>query len=147
MKLNNSQKIRPIKVDVWAVLHLPLPGDEMHDLIRHQMPYLSFEPLAGMLGMDEKMLSRCLEISLPTLFQRAKTGHFSFRESRCLYMLVTVIQASCDLFEGNVQASRSFLFSPSRHLHSTSPLEVLRRVDDASTIIDFIGRLEHGVLL
>lgn len=113
--------------DVWETLHLPSPGIELHDSIRRKMPYVSFDPLAGTLAMDGEALGRCLGISPKTLLNGVKTGHFSSRESERLYALIAVLQASCQLFEGDVQTASRFLISPLRGLNSKTPLEILRK--------------------
>lgn len=66
-------------------------------------------------------------------------------ESRRLYGLIVALQASCELFEGDVQAARSFLCSPLRCFNSKTPLEMLITEEGTSAVIDLIGRLEHGI--
>lgn len=97
-----STNIEPMKVSVWATLHLSSPDVELHDFVRHQMPYASFVPLADLLGMEEKKLDRCLGVSSSTLLRRARSGHFSSRESRCLYALVPVVAVALNQFDGSV---------------------------------------------
>ena len=134
-----------MRTDIWAALHLSSPGSELHHFARRQIPFSSFQPLADMLCMDKKTLGRCLGISPEILSRRAKTGVFSLREGRRLYALIAVVQACCELFEGDVQAARIFLRSPSRGFNSKTPLEMLITGADSSAVIDLIGRLEHGI--
>jgi putative toxin-antitoxin system antitoxin component (TIGR02293 family) len=136
-----------MNMNIWATLHLPLPGFELHNSIRRKMPYASFDLLADTLFMDGEALGRCLGISPKTLLNGAKTGHFSSRESERLYALITVLQASCGLFEGDAQTASKFLISPLRGLNSKTPLELLRKRGEAEVVIDLIGRLENGIPL
>ena len=136
-----------MKTDIWIALRLPLPGTEFHNSIRHKMPYASFDRLADTLFIDGESLGRCLGISPKTLLNGAKTGHFSSRESERLYTLIAVLQASCQLFEGDVQTASRFLISPLRGLNSRAPLEVLRTMGGAGDVVDLIGRLENGIPL
>lgn len=109
------------------------------------MHYAPFQSLAIMLGVDEETFGGDLRISPELISKRAKTGFFSLRESKRLYALIAVVQASCDLFEGDVQAAATFLRSPSRGFNSKSPLEMLLTGGNSSAVIDLIGRLEHGI--
>ncbi|WP_150636656.1 antitoxin Xre/MbcA/ParS toxin-binding domain-containing protein [Pseudomonas fluorescens] len=137
-----------MNTDIWATLHLPSPGTESHNSICRKMPYASFDRLADTLFMDGEALGRCLGISPKTLLNGVKTGHFSSRESERLYALIAVLQASCQLFEGDVQTASRFLISPLRGLNSKTPLEILRKGGgEARAVIDLIGRLENGILL
>lgn len=136
-----------MKTDIWATLHLPSPGIELHDSIRRKMPYASFDLLAGALFMDGEALGRCLGIAPKTLLNGAKTGHLSSRESERLYALIVVLKASCELFEGDVQAACRFLISPLRGLNSKTLLGMLRKGSEDSAVIELIGRLENGIPL
>ena len=134
-----------MRTDILAALGLLSPGTQHHDLARRRMHYASFQSLADILDVDEKTLGRGLRISPELLSRRAKTGLFSLRESKRLYALIAVVQASCDLFEGDVQAAATFLRSPSRGFNSKSPLEMLLNGGNSSALIDLIGRIEHGI--
>ena len=109
------------------------------------MLYAPFQSLANILGVDEETLGGGLWISPELLSKRAKTELFSLRESKRLYALIAVVQASCDLFEGDVQAAATFLRSSSWAFNSKSPLEMLLTGGNSSAVIDLIGRLEHGI--
>ncbi|GID03076.1 antitoxin Xre/MbcA/ParS toxin-binding domain-containing protein [Pseudomonas sp. 008] len=136
-----------MKTDIWATLYLPSPGCDLHDSIRSKMPYGAFSFLADMLSMDGQMLGKCMGISPNTLSMRARTGHFSSRESERLYALVPVWQESCELFEGDVPAASRFLSSPLRGLNSQAPLEILGMGGDSGAVLELIGRLDNGIPL
>ncbi|WP_150658062.1 antitoxin Xre/MbcA/ParS toxin-binding domain-containing protein [Pseudomonas fluorescens] len=134
-----------MKPDIWVSPHSPSADIEPHDSARGQMPFSSFHHLADMLRMDDETLGMCIKIPPEKLSRRAKTGLFSLRESQCIYALITAVDASCELFEGDVQAAATFLRSPARHFNSKTPLEMLITGGDSSAVIDLIGRLEHGI--
>lgn len=136
-----------MRTDIWAAVRVSLPGNELHDFPRRQISYSSFQALADLLCVDEKTLGMYLGISAETLVKRAKTGLFSVRESTRLDALITVVQSSVELFEGDVEAAATFLRSPSRAFNSKAPLEMLDAGGDASAVIDLIGRLEHGIVV
>ena len=134
-----------MRTDIWAALHVSLPGTELHDFPRRQIAQSSFQALADLLCLDEKTLGMYLGISAETLVKRAKTGLFSVHESTRLGALIAVVQSSVELFEGDVQAAAVFLRSPSCAFNSKAPLEMLNARGDARAVIDLIGRLEHGI--
>jgi putative toxin-antitoxin system antitoxin component (TIGR02293 family) len=111
------------------------------------MPWTSFGLLAKTLSMDGAMLGKSMDISPDTLRRRERAGHFSLRESERLYALVTVLQATCELFEGDVPAANRFLSSPLRGLNSQIPLEALGTGGDHGEVLELIGRLENGIPL
>lgn len=134
-----------MRTDILAALGLPSPGTQHHDLARRRMDYAPFQSLALMLGVDEETLGGGLRISPELISKRAMTGLFSLRESKRFYALIAVVQACCDLFEGDVQAAATFLRSPSRGFNLKSPLEMLLTGGNSSAVIDLIGRLEHDI--
>ena len=136
-----------MSTDIWAALHVSLPGTELHDFPRRQIAQSSFQALADLLCLDEKTLGMYLGISAETLVKRAKTGLFSVHESTRLGALIAVVQSSVELFEGDVQAAAVFLRSPSRAFNSKAPLEMLDAGDDAGAVIGLIRRLEHGIVV
>lgn len=71
-------------------------------------------------------------------------GIFSVSESRNLAALIRVLIAANELFEGDVQAAKLFLISPSFGLNSKTPMEVLNTECGVIAVTDLIGRLEHG---
>ena len=135
-----------MKTDIWVTVNLPSPSIELHDFVRRRMPFPSFQSLAEMLCIDEELLGKHMGISSELLLNATTVGFFSLCESRRLYGLIVALQASCELFEGDVQAARAFLLSPLRCFNSKAPLEMLITDEGASAVIDLIGQLEHGVL-
>jgi putative toxin-antitoxin system antitoxin component (TIGR02293 family) len=99
-----------------------------------------------MLCIDEELLGKHMGISSELLSNATTVGFLSLCESRRLYGLIVALQASFELFEGDVQAARVFLSSPLRCFNSKAPLEMLITKEGASAVIDLIGQLEHGIL-
>lgn len=134
-----------MQTDIWVTVNLPSPSVERHDVVRRRMPFPSFQLLAEMLCIDEELLSKHMGISSELVSYATAAGFFSVCESRRLYGLIVALQASCELFEGDVQAARSFLQSPLRCFNSKTPLEMLITEEGTSALIDLIGRFEHGI--
>jgi putative toxin-antitoxin system antitoxin component (TIGR02293 family) len=134
-----------MKIDIWVTVNLPSPSIELHDVVRRRMPFPSYQLLAEMLCIDEELLGKHMGISSELMSNAAAVGFFSLCESRRLYGLIVALQASCELFEGDVQEAKAFLRSPLRCFKSKAPMEMLITEEGASAVIDLIGRLEHGV--
>ncbi|WP_162164407.1 antitoxin Xre/MbcA/ParS toxin-binding domain-containing protein [Pseudomonas corrugata] len=136
-----------MKTDIWVTVNLPSPGIELHDVVRRRMPFPSFQFLAEMLCIDEELIGKHMGISSELMSSATTIGFFPLCESRRLYGLIVALQASYELFEGDVQAAGAFLRSPLRCFNSKAPLEMLITEEGASAVIDLIGQLEHGVLI
>ncbi|ALI04021.1 DUF2384 domain-containing protein [Pseudomonas sp. FW306-02-F02-AA] len=126
-------------------LNLPLPDTVINDFVDHCLPFSLFEQMAEVLSLSDAMLGKYLQIPTCTLSRTAGAGHFSVSESRKPTALIRVLNAANELFEGDVQAVRLFLTSPSRSLNSKPPLEVLSAEGGDIAVTDLIGRLENGV--
>ncbi|MHC8376444.1 antitoxin Xre/MbcA/ParS toxin-binding domain-containing protein [Pseudomonas sp. MDT1-16] len=58
--------------------------------------------------------------------------------------LVGVLNATLELFEGDLSAAREWRKSPARGLNSRLPLDMTSTWVEAQAVIDLIGQLEHG---
>ncbi|WP_350647159.1 antitoxin Xre/MbcA/ParS toxin-binding domain-containing protein [Pseudomonas sp. HY13-MNA-CIBAN-0226] len=85
-------------------------------------------------------------MSVRTFARRRKAGRFSPMESDCLMALITVFQASLDLFEGDASAATEWMQSPARGHGSLRPIDMVRTRVETNAVVDLIGRLERGVL-
>lgn len=128
-------------------LNIPLADTEINDFVDLCLPFSLFEQMAEVLSLSDAMLSQYLQIPTCTLTRTVGVGRFSVNESRKLTALIRVLNAANELFEGDVQAVRLFLTSPSRSLNSKPPLEVLSTEGGAIAVTDLIGRLENGIPL
>jgi len=126
-------------------LNLPLADADVNYFEDHCLSFSMFEQLAGVLPLDGEILGKYLAIPKCTLSRVAGAGHFSVSESRNLAALIRVLIAANELFEGDVQAAKLFLTSPSFGLNSKTPMEVLNTECGVIAVTDLIGRLEHGI--
>ncbi len=126
-------------------MNLPLLGAEASDFVDHCLPLGLFEQLVDLLSLDAKILGKYAGIPPHTLSRMANAGLFTVNESKNLAALIRVLNAAIKLFEGDVQATRAFLTSPSPSLNSKTPLEVLSVGEGSMAVTDLIGRLEHGI--
>jgi len=94
-------------------LNLALPDTVDCDFVDHCLPFSLFEQVAEVLSLDRARLGKYLQIPTCTLSRTTGAGHFSMSESRSLAALIRVLYEAYGLFEGDLQAVRLFLTSPS----------------------------------
>lgn len=86
-------------------------------------------------------------IGLPqrTLMRRKAAGKLHPDESERMLRLSGVFEQAVELFEGDCDAGRRWLTTPSEELDNLTPLEMVRTGIGAREVEYLIGRLEHGV--
>lgn len=57
-----------------------------------------------------------------------------------------VFSAAQRLYGGNVKAARHWMRSPVRGLGGKSPASMLTARDETDRVLDYIARLEHGIV-
>ena len=91
--------------------------------------------IAGALGIDVEALQRGQE-TLSEVFPEALA-------SRAWLLAETLVTAT-DVF-GDQMRAETWMFQPVAGLNGYRPIALLRTIDGAAIVGDFIGRLEHGV--
>ncbi len=66
-------------------------------------------------------------------------------ESDRLYRFAELFKAALDLFEGDAESARAWLFKPNVGLGGRRPVEMSATSAEYQTVLNLIGRLEHGV--
>jgi putative toxin-antitoxin system antitoxin component (TIGR02293 family) len=77
--------------------------------------------------------------------RRKKQGKFEPEESDRLLRIARVFARGLELFEGNVDAARTWLTSHHPALGRLTPLELAKTDVGANLVESLIGRLEFGV--
>lgn len=131
--------------DMWANLALPIRGSSLFDRIHEGLPFSLLEAIATLVDMDMRVLSTSVGISPSMLGRRAKAGCFTKAESDRLYSLTKVLRAAIDLFEGDTKAVSRWMTTPIRGLGFKAPLSMLGTRVETESLLDLMGRLEHGV--
>jgi putative toxin-antitoxin system antitoxin component (TIGR02293 family) len=79
-----------------------------------------------------------------TLARRKKEGVLNSEESAKLVRLARVVERAKDVFE-DFEASLNWLKSPNAALSGATPLSLLDTDIGAESVLDTLGRIEHGV--
>lgn len=133
------------KDDFWKALGLPSRGARLHEALSEGISYKVYTRLVETSGLEVQELARYVVIPPATLKRRAEAGYFKPAEGDRLYRFAAVYKGAVDLFEGDRAKAKAWLLSPVRGLGGHRPVEMLATTAGAETVLDLIGRLEHGV--
>ena len=131
----------------WQTLGIPARGAKLHQLLNDGVSYNVYKRLAKIAGIEQQELARYARISPASLGRRAQAGQFTPAESDRLYRFAEVFNAACELFEGDTETTRRWMLEPVTGLGGRRPVEMLGTTAECESILDLVGRLEHGVLV
>lgn len=138
----NAQTL--VKERFWRRVGLPAPGDELHSALHKGFPFGVYIKIARLSGLNDKELAKV--ITPATLRRREKTGRFTMDESDRLYRFARVLKAATELYGGDEEAAQRWLGEPARGLGGRKPVDMLATSAESESVLDLIGRLEHGVV-
>jgi len=113
-------------------------------VIRQGIPSAASESLAKTLRMTQSELAASLGIPERTLARRKKEGMFNSEESAKLVRLARVVERAGEVFE-DLDAALDWLKSPNAAFSGVTPLSMVDTDIGAETVLDTLGRIEHGV--
>ena len=113
-------------------------------LIRRGLPSAALESLTGNLGLPQTELAAVLGIPERTLARRKKDGTLSPEESGKLVRLARAVGRATEVFEDR-DAGLGWLRRPNRALVGQAPLRLLDTEIGAESVMELLGRIEHGV--
>jgi putative toxin-antitoxin system antitoxin component (TIGR02293 family) len=114
--------------------------------VRAGLPVREFDALRALLGLSVEELARRVNISVATLSRRRRSGKaLDCSHSDRIIRFARLYRLAFDLYDGNQEASRSWLTKPARALDGQTPLNFADTEAGAHEVENLIGRLEHGV--
>ena len=114
------------------------------EVIRNGIPASAVDALAKTVRLTQSELAAALGIPDRTLARRKAEGVLISDESAKFVRLARVIARSCEVFEG-LEPSLDWLKSPNAALSGATPLSLLDTDVGAESVLDTLGRIEHGV--
>jgi putative toxin-antitoxin system antitoxin component (TIGR02293 family) len=114
-------------------------------LIKSGFPYAALARFHTVSHLPLDVIIHAVQIPRRTLARRKAAGRLSRDESERLLRLAGVFESAVKLFEGDVDAARTWLQSPARAFGGDTPLAVAETEIGAREVEDLVGRLEHGV--
>ena len=113
-------------------------------MIRKGIPAAAVESLTRMVGVSQSELAATLGIPERTLARRKREGMLTSEESAKLVRLARVVGRAHEVFE-DLNAALNWLKSPNAALSGAAPLSLLDTDIGAESVLDTLGRIEHGV--
>ncbi len=113
-------------------------------MIREGIPAAAVESILGTVRLSQSELARALGIPERTLARRKREGVLNSEESSKLLRLARVVSRANTVFDGPA-AAIDWLKSPNAALRSNAPLSLLDTDIGAESVLDALGRIEHGV--
>jgi putative toxin-antitoxin system antitoxin component (TIGR02293 family) len=113
-------------------------------VIRQGISSAAVDSLAKTIHVTHSELAVALGIPERTLARRKKEGMLNSEESAKLVRLARVIERAEEIFE-DLNASLDWLKSPNAALSGATPLSLLDTDIGAESVMDTLGRIEHGV--
>ena len=115
------------------------------DKVESGFSYKTFERLQRNLAFPHGELAKLVQISPRTLARRREQGRLTAEESDRLLRVSRVFGKALALFDGDVDAARTWFSVPVPALANRSPQDVSSTEVGAREVENLVGRLEHGV--
>ncbi len=113
-------------------------------LIRKGISPAAVDALVTAMRVTQAELAAALDIPARTLARRKQEGVLNREESAKLVRLAQVAERAEEVFQ-DVDASLDWLKSPNAALGGATPLSLLDTGIGADSVMDTLGRIEHGV--
>jgi len=113
-------------------------------VIRQGIPATAVDALTSVLRVSQSELATAVGIPERTLARRKKEGTLNSEETAKLVRLARVVGRAEEVLE-DLDAALDWLKSPNAALAGTTPLSLLDTDIGAESVLDTLGRIEHGV--
>ena len=113
-------------------------------VIREGIPAAAVEVILSTVHLSQAELAQALGIPERTLARRKREGVLNSEESSKLLRLARAVSRASEVFDDPV-AAVDWLKSPNAALRGNAPLSLLDTDIGAESVLDTLGRIEHGV--
>lgn len=124
--------------------HAPRSGLEWVDVVRHGISSQALDAMLRSIGLSQAELAQALDIPERTLARRKREGVLSREESAKLLRLARVVARAAEVFE-DLDPALAWLKTPIAALEGATPLSLVDTDIGADSVMDTLGRIEHGV--
>jgi len=124
----------------------PLSPLDWVSVIRRGIPSSAVDSLTKFTRLSQAELSTSLGIPERTLARRKREGKLNSEESAKLVRLARVIERAEEVFD-DFDAAIDWLKSTNTSLAGSTPLSLLDTDIGAESVMDTLGRIEHGVFV
>lgn len=113
-------------------------------VIRRGISSRAVDSLIKSIRVTRSELATALGIPERTMARRKKEGVLNSEESAKLVRLARIVERATEVFE-DFEAALNWLKSPNASLSGATPLSLLDTDIGAESVLDTLGRIEHGV--
>ena len=113
-------------------------------MIRAGIPAAAVESVLSTMHVSQTELAQALGIPQRTLARRQREGILNSEESSKLLRLARVVSRASEVFD-DPAAAVDWLKSPNAALRGNAPLSLLDTDISGESVLDTLGRIEHGV--
>ena len=114
------------------------------DVVRNGLPASVIDSLSKAIELSQADLGRAVGIPERTLARRKREGVLSSEESTKILRLARVVGRASEVFYGR-EAAMAWLKASNASLGGAAPLSLLDTDIGVETVLDTLGRIEHGV--
>ena len=114
------------------------------EVIRNGISATAIEALLKAMQLSQSEFARALDIPERTLARRKREGVLNSEESAKVLRVARVVGRAGEVFEDR-DAALDWLKSPNSALSGATPLSLLDTDIGAESVLDTLGRIEHGV--
>jgi len=132
----------------YYVTFVGLKTFKLSEILKRIEDGLSFgawERLRRNTALSTNDLADIVQIKRRTLNRRKEEGRFQPDESDRLLRASRLFAKALELFEGDAESARKWLFTPQPALGGAKPITVVRTEVGAREVESLIGRLEYGI--
>ncbi len=122
----------------------PLSPLDWVAMIREGIPAAAVESVLSTVHVSQSEFAQALGIPERTLARRKREGVLNSEESSKLLRLARAMSRASEVFDGSA-AAIDWLKSPNAALRGNVPLSLLDTEFGAESVLDTLGRIEHGV--
>lgn len=115
-------------------------------LLRQGLPSASVDALTQHARISQTQLAQALAIPERTLARRKREGVLSPEESAKLLRFARVVERAAIVFEGT-ETALNWLKTDNAALGGATPISLLDTDIGADSVLDTLGRIEHGVFV
>lgn len=113
-------------------------------MIRRGIPAAAVEAITNAIQMSQSELATTLDIPDRTLARRKREGTLNSEESAKLVRLARVVERAEEVFE-DLDTALHWLKSANTALAGATPFSLLDTDIGTESVLDTLGRIEHGV--
>jgi len=132
-------------LSIWALVGLPRRGEDLYAGVREGFHYNSVTKLISHSFESAREFASVVNIAEATLNRRKREGRLNEEESDKVYRICRVLDSATNLFSGDKHKAHVWMRKEARGLGNRKPIEMLRTAAEYESVLDYIGRIRHGV--